>query len=127
MATRIDGKALAAKVKAQVAAEAAQAGPPAGAGGGAGGGRPRLAGLCRGKKRTAGSAAFAAWPYRPAGGDHPGRSCWTLIEQLNRDPEVDGILVQLPLPEPLDEAAVHCWPSPRTRMWTASTPITWGG
>ncbi|WP_285712121.1 bifunctional methylenetetrahydrofolate dehydrogenase/methenyltetrahydrofolate cyclohydrolase FolD [Erythrobacter oryzae] len=30
----------------------------------------------------------------------------TLVERLNRDPEVDGILVQLPLPQGLDEQAV---------------------
>jgi len=29
-----------------------------------------------------------------------------LVESLNRDPEVDGILVQSPLPKPLDESAV---------------------
>jgi len=29
-----------------------------------------------------------------------------LIEQLNRDPKVDGILVQLPLPEHLDEQSI---------------------
>ncbi len=29
-----------------------------------------------------------------------------LIEKLNRDPAVDGILVQLPLPKPLEAAAV---------------------
>jgi methylenetetrahydrofolate dehydrogenase (NADP+)/methenyltetrahydrofolate cyclohydrolase len=30
----------------------------------------------------------------------------TLVERLNRDPDVDGILVQLPLPAGLDEQAV---------------------
>src|SRR5205823_7828885 len=30
----------------------------------------------------------------------------TLVEQLNRDPRVSGILVQLPLPPQIDEAAV---------------------
>ena len=29
-----------------------------------------------------------------------------LVESLNRDPDVDGILVQSPLPKPLDESAV---------------------
>jgi len=30
----------------------------------------------------------------------------SLIDKLNEDPEIDGILVQLPLPEPLDAATV---------------------
>jgi len=30
----------------------------------------------------------------------------TLIDQLNNDPEIDGILVQLPLPDQIDETAV---------------------
>jgi len=32
--------------------------------------------------------------------------CLAIIEKLNRDPEVDGILVQLPLPKPLDSRPV---------------------
>ena len=43
-----DGKALAAKVKAQVAEKAAKLPLSAGAGGGAGRGGPRLASLCPG-------------------------------------------------------------------------------
>jgi methylenetetrahydrofolate dehydrogenase (NADP+)/methenyltetrahydrofolate cyclohydrolase len=40
-----------------------------------------------------------------------------LIDRLNRDPKIHGILVQLPLPAHLDENAV--WPPlPRKRTWT---------
>jgi methylenetetrahydrofolate dehydrogenase (NADP+) / methenyltetrahydrofolate cyclohydrolase len=35
------------------------------------------------------------------------------IHELNREPEIDGILVQLPLPEPLDSAAVIAAIDPR--------------
>ena len=38
--------------------------------------------------------------------DIPQKELEALIEKLNRDPRVDGILVQLPLPRHLDEAAV---------------------
>lgn len=47
-----------------------------------------------------------------------------LIQELNRDPQVDGILCQLPLPGHLDEEAVLNAIA-RTRTWIASTPITW--
>ena len=42
-----------------------------------------------------------------------------LIARLNDDPKVNGILVQLPLPKHMDEAAVIT-PSRRKRTWTAS-------
>ena len=105
MATRIDGKTLAAKVKAQVAEEAAKL--------------PRQPGLAvvlvgedsasqvyvRGKEADCGECGIRSFPYRlPA--ETTQRELLDLIEKLNRDPAVDGILVQLPLPEPLEEAAV---------------------
>ena len=42
-----------------------------------------------------------------------------LISALNRDAEIDGILVQLPLPEHIDEDAIIEAISPR-RTWTRS-------
>ena len=105
MATRIDGKALAAKVKAQVAEKAAKL--------------PRQPGLAvvligedpasqvyvRGKEADCGECGIRSFPYRlPA--ETTQQELLDLIEKLNRDPAVDGILVQLPLPEPLEEAAV---------------------
>jgi methylenetetrahydrofolate dehydrogenase (NADP+) / methenyltetrahydrofolate cyclohydrolase len=44
-----------------------------------------------------------------------------MVDGLNADPEVHGILVQLPLPKHIDSAA-SSWPSIRPRTWTASTP-----
>ena len=98
MATRIDGKALAAKVKAQVAEKAAKL--------------PRQPGLAvvlvgedsasqvyvRGKEADCGECGIRSFPYRlPA--ETTQQELLDLIEKLNRDPAVDGILVQLPLPE----------------------------
>ena len=105
MATRIDGKALAAKVKAQVAEKAAKL--------------PRQSGLAvvlvgedsasqvyvRGKEADCGECGIRSFPYRlPA--ETTQQELLDLIEKLNRDPAVDGILVQLPLPKGLDEARV---------------------
>ncbi len=43
-----------------------------------------------------------------------------LVEELNADPGIHGILVQMPLPAQIDSAA--CWPpSIRTRTWTDFT------
>ena len=41
------------------------------------------------------------------------------VYQLNEDPTVDGILVQLPLPKQINEK-LCCVQSFRKRMWTAS-------
>ena len=105
MAVRIDGKALAVKVKARAAAAAAEL--------------PRRPGLAvvlvgedpasqvyvRGKEVDCAECGIRSFPYRlPA--QTTQAELLTLIDHLNRAPEVDGILVQLPLPEPLEEAAV---------------------
>ena len=105
MAVKIDGKALAAQVKAQVA-EAVEK-------------LPRQPGLAvvlvgedpasqvyvRGKEADCAQCGIRSFPYRlPA--ETTQEDLLELIEKLNRDPAVDGILVQLPLPEPLEEAAV---------------------
>lgn len=105
MATRIDGKALAAKVKAEVAAEAVKL--------------PRQPGLAvvlvgdnsasqvyvRGKEADCAECGIRSFPYRlPA--ETTQQELLDLIDTLNANPEVDGILVQLPLPKPLDEELV---------------------
>ncbi len=48
------------------------------------------------------------------------------IARLNADTEVDGILVQLPLPAQVDANAVIDASTP-TRTWTAFTPTTSAG
>ena len=105
MAVRIDGKALAAQVKAR-AAEAAKALPR----------RPGLAVILvgndpasrvyvNGKERDCAECGFESFEHAlPADTDQ--ETLLSLIEELNRDPRVDGILCQLPLPAQLDETAL---------------------
>lgn len=105
MATRIDGKALAARVKAR-AAEGARDLPR----------RPGLAVILvgddpasrvyvTGKERDCAECGFLSFEHAlPA--DTSQETLMDLIAELNRDPAVDGILCQLPLPKHLDEAAV---------------------
>ena len=50
-----------------------------------------------------------------------------LIDRLNRDPRVHGILVQLPLPASHRRGAGDRRRGARRRTWTASTPRTSGG
>ena len=105
MAVRIDGKALAAQVKAR-AAEAAKALPR----------RPGLAVILvgndpasrvyvNGKERDCAECGFESFEHAlPADTDQ--ETLLSLIEALNRDPRVDGILCQLPLPAQLNETAL---------------------
>ncbi len=74
---------------------------------GAGGRRSGEPGLCpqqgqgdgRGRARELRASPCPRPPARP--------SCWRWSAQLNADPEVDGILVQLPLPQQIDPQRVH--------------------
>ena len=105
MATRIDGKALAAKVKARAAAQAKDL--------------PRRPGLAvilvgddpasrvyvTGKEKDCAECGFLSFEHQlPAATTQ--RELLELISRLNRDTAVDGILVQLPLPGHLDEEQV---------------------
>ncbi len=55
----------------------------------------------RNKARACDRVGYRHWTHRlPA--DTPEPALLELIGQLNADPDVDGILVQMPLPEPLD-------------------------
>lgn len=66
----------------------------------------------RNKKRTAEACGFNSVQHTlPA--DTSQEEVLTLIEQLNADPAVHGILVQLPLPEQLDEQEITQSISPR--------------
>ncbi len=108
-AARIDGKAFAEALRAKIAAAAAEFALAAGR-------RPGLAVVLVGedaasqvyvgaKGRACEEAGIASFEHRlPA--TTSAAELLTLVERLNRDPEVDGILVQLPLPEGLDEQAV---------------------
>ena len=103
-ATILDGRGLAARVREQVAREVAE-----------------LGGVCLAtvlvgddpashlyigsKHRAATAAGIEARDHRlPA--DTPEAEVLALVEALNADDEVDGILVQLPLPDGVDEERV---------------------
>lgn len=105
MAGRIDGKALAAQVKERVRIEAAKL--------------PRRPGLAvilvgedpasqvyvNGKERDCAACGIESMTHRlPVSTSQ--KELLALVEALNGDPSVDGILCQLPLPEPLDAGEV---------------------
>lgn len=108
-AERIDGKAFADALRARIAGLAAQFAQAAGR-------RPGLAVVLVGddpasqvyvgaKARACEEAGIASFEHRlPA--TTGAAELLTLVERLNRDEAVDGILVQMPLPEGLDEQAV---------------------
>lgn len=108
-AARIDGKAFAEGLRARVAEHAAAFAQATGR-------APGLAVVLVGedaasqvyvgaKGKACGEAGIASFEHRlPA--DTAEADLLALVEQLNRDPRVDGILVQLPLPGGLDEQAV---------------------
>ncbi len=108
MAIRIDGKAIAAKVKEQVAEEVR--------GLKAQGIAPGLAVVIVGedpasriyvnnKKKACEAVGIYSEEYAlPAGTTQ--EELLSLIDRLNKKPEISGILVQSPLPKGLDEAAV---------------------
>jgi methylenetetrahydrofolate dehydrogenase (NADP+)/methenyltetrahydrofolate cyclohydrolase len=108
-AARIDGKAFAESLRARIGAGAAAFLQHTAR-------RPGLAVVLVGedaasqvyvgaKGRACEEAGIASFEHRlPA--TTSAAELLTLVERLNRDAEVDGILVQLPLPQGLDEQAV---------------------
>ncbi|PZU16844.1 MAG: bifunctional methylenetetrahydrofolate dehydrogenase/methenyltetrahydrofolate cyclohydrolase FolD [Citromicrobium sp.] len=105
----IDGKAFAAglrqRVGAAAAAFAAQAGRKAGLAVVLVGEDPASAVYVRAKGKATLEAGMASFEHRlPAATSEA--ELLALIAQLNADPAVDGILVQLPLPAGIDEQAV---------------------
>ncbi|NJC34992.1 methylenetetrahydrofolate dehydrogenase (NADP+)/methenyltetrahydrofolate cyclohydrolase [Sphingomonas jejuensis] len=108
-ATLIDGKAAAAALREQVAEEArafqAAAGRHAGLAVVLVGDDPASAVYVGSKEKATRTAGMAGQVHRlSADIDQP--TLMALIDRLNADPAVDGILVQLPLPAGLDSDAV---------------------
>ena len=105
----IDGKALAAELRARVGVGATQVAAACGR-------KPGLAVVLvgedaasavyvRSKGKATIAAGMASFAHRlPA--DTSQAALEALVDRLNADPAVDGILVQLPLPAPLDESAI---------------------
>ncbi len=98
MATRvIDGAAVAAALRARIAEQTAALPFTPGLAVVLVGDNPASAVYVRNKDRAAQGAGISAQTIRlPAG--VPAAELMGVIERLNADPEVDGILVQLPLP-----------------------------
>ena len=108
MAQRIDGKAIAANVKSEVAAEVEALK--------AGGIEPGMAVVLVGddpaskiyvrnkKKACAEVGIYSEEHVLPA--ETTQEELLALIEKMNRDPKINGILVQSPLPKHLDEKLV---------------------
>jgi methylenetetrahydrofolate dehydrogenase (NADP+)/methenyltetrahydrofolate cyclohydrolase len=109
MATKIDGKAKAAELSARISAETTQLHDRSGV-------RPGLAVVIvgedpasqvyvRNKKRTAEACGFYSVQHSLPG-DTSESDVLKLIDELNDNDAIHGILVQLPLPEHLDEQKI---------------------
>jgi len=108
-AVLLDGKALAQTMQAEIAAEVAQLAQARGV-------RPGLAAVLvgdnpasqiyvRNKQRACEKVGIASWLHHlPASTGQ--QELLGLLARLNADPAVHGILVQLPLPRQINEAAV---------------------
>ena len=108
-ADRIDGKAFAERLRARVGQSAAkfeaQAGRKAGLAVVLVGEDPASAIYVRNKGKQTVAANMSSFEHKlPADTDEA--TLLSLVGQLNDDPNVDGILVQLPLPAHLDEQAI---------------------
>ena len=105
MAIRIDGKALAAKVKEQVRAEAAKLSRKPGLAVILVGDNPASQVYVRGKEADCAECDIVSFPYRLSA-ETTQEELLALVQELNENPEVDGILCQLPLPKGLDEELI---------------------
>ncbi len=108
-AQKIDGQAIATTMRAEIAGAVSRHIA-------AGGRTPGLAAVLvgenpasevyvRNKRKACEAAGMASWLHRlPA--DATQRQLLELVDRLNQDAAVSGILVQLPLPKHMDEGAV---------------------
>ena len=107
MAQRLDGKALAQKIQSRLAEDIAgySGHRPPGLAVVMVGDNPASAAYVRNKERACERVGIASFgSHLPA--DTAQTDVAQLIEQLNQDERVDGILIQLPLPEHLDAVAL---------------------
>jgi len=101
----LDGKLVAAQVKEEVAAAVSDLGYPPGLATVLVGDAPASHSYVRGKRRDAVQVGIHSIHHElPASVSQ--QELTALVEELNADPEVDGILVQLPLPKGLDSEAI---------------------
>jgi len=108
-ARRIDGKAAAAAIREMVAKSAAeferQTGRPPGLATVLVGEDPASAVYVRMKGKATGEAGMASFAHNFSDSISEAELL-DLVDALNSDDRVDGILVQLPLPKPIDSARV---------------------
>lgn len=108
-ATILDGKAVSAEIRAQVAARVAQLGcsgaRPPGLAVVIVGDNPASQVYVRNKRKACAEVGFHS-ELHALPGDTDQAGLLGLIDRLNDDPLIDGILVQLPLPGHLDAEAV---------------------
>jgi methylenetetrahydrofolate dehydrogenase (NADP+)/methenyltetrahydrofolate cyclohydrolase len=98
----IDGKAVAQRVKARVAEEVASLGRTPGLATILVGDDPASAVYVRMKREDSGEVGIESFHHEP-GGDVAPEELAELIRSLNGDERVNGILLQLPLPDHLDQ------------------------
>ena len=101
----LDGKLVAAAVKAEVAAEVAKLARPPGLATVLVGDDAASQTYVRGKRRDAEQVGMLSF-HHPVPASASQEQIEDLIDELNADPTVDGILVQLPLPKGLNSEAV---------------------
>jgi methylenetetrahydrofolate dehydrogenase (NADP+)/methenyltetrahydrofolate cyclohydrolase len=105
----LDGKALAQTMQAEIAVEAAVFAQAHGLRPGLAavlvGENPQSQSYVKSKQKACEKAGIASWLHRLPESTTQAELL-ALIERLNADPAVHGILVQLPLPPQIDEAAV---------------------
>ena len=115
MAKIIDGKAVSASVKEAVAKEVAalrEQGVSVGLAGVIVGDDPASRVYVNNKKKACGACGIESFEYALPG-DTAEEELLALVEKLNADPKVNGILVQLPLPRQIDEHKVIAAISPK--------------
>jgi methylenetetrahydrofolate dehydrogenase (NADP+)/methenyltetrahydrofolate cyclohydrolase len=98
----IDGKAVAARVREQVRGEVAELPTPPGLATILVGDDPASAVYVRMKREDCAEVGIESF-HREPGGDVSQEELAALVESLNADERVDGILLQLPLPDHLDQ------------------------
>ena len=104
-ATLMDGKALAQRIRADVAQEVADLDAPVGLATVLVGDDPASAIYVRSKQRACEEAGIESFHHAPPGSTAE-EDLLALVAELNADPRVTGILVQLPLPAHIDDERV---------------------
>jgi methylenetetrahydrofolate dehydrogenase (NADP+) / methenyltetrahydrofolate cyclohydrolase len=102
MAQIIDGKAVAAKVREEVKDEVEKLGRKPGLATVLVGDDPASAVYVRMKREDSAEVGIDSFHHEP-GGDVSSEGLAELLQSLNADERVDGILLQLPLPDHLDQ------------------------